>query len=191
MNKSDKRVLKTDCLIKKTFISLLSQKEFDKITIKNICDVALISKSTFYDHYADKYALLDTVVNDYAQQFESEIHSRFSSVAENKTLQVIDSITTKMSSESQEIYSLLKIRGNRGLNSRLERILRHELLEYLSNYQINDVFSADFLSQIYTEFALGSVSFILSNHNNPDMLKQHAAFVEVIQEAIIKKITKQ
>ncbi|QKX08704.1 TetR/AcrR family transcriptional regulator [Lactiplantibacillus plantarum] len=188
MNKSDKRVLKTDYLIKKTFLALLNQKEIDQITIKSICDKALISKSTFYDHYTDKYTLLDTLVSEYAQNFESEIHSRFKSVSEDRTLQVIEDITNAMSSESQNISSLLKIKGQHGLNIRLRTILRNESFSYFSNHWINNSFSKVFLSELYTEISLGSISFILTNHNNPKMLKQHADFVEIIQEALITKI---
>lgn len=132
MNKSDKRVLKTDYLIKKTFLALLNQKEIDQITIKSICDKALISKSTFYDHYTDKYTLLDTLVSEYAQNFKSEIHSRFKSVSEDRTLQVIEDITNAMSSESQNISSLLKVKGQHGLNIRLRTILRNESFSYFS-----------------------------------------------------------
>ncbi|KZU77803.1 Transcriptional regulator TetR family [Lactiplantibacillus plantarum] len=188
MNKSDKRVLKTDYLIKKTFLALLNQKEIDQITIKCICDKALISKSTFYDHYTDKYTLLDTLVSEYAQNFKSEIHSRFKSVSEDRTLQVIEDITNAMSSESQNISSLLKIKGQHGLNIRLRTILRNESFSYFSNHWINNSFSKVFLSELYTEISLGSISFILTNHNNPKMLKQHADFVEIIQEALITKI---
>ncbi|MBP5841754.1 TetR/AcrR family transcriptional regulator [Lactiplantibacillus plantarum] len=188
MNKSDKRVLKTDYLIKKTFLALLNQKEIDQITIKSICDKALISKSTFYDHYTDKYTLLDTLVSEYAQNFKSEIHSRFKSVSEDRTLQVIEDITNAMSSESQNISSLLKIKGQHGLNIRLRTILRNESFSYFSNHWINNSFSKVFLSELYTEISLGSISFILTNHNNPKMLKQHADFVEIIQEALITKI---
>lgn len=188
MNKSDKRVLKTDYLIKKTFLALLNQKEIDQITIKSICDKALISKSTFYDHYTDKYTLLDTLVSEYAQNFKSEIHSRFKSVSEDRTLQVIEDITNAMSSESQNISSLLKIKRQHGLNIRLRTILRNESFSYFSNHWINNSFSKIFLSELYTEISLGSISFILTNHNNPKMLKQHADFVEIIQEALITKI---
>lgn len=188
MNKSDKRVLKTDYLIKKTFLALLNQKEIDQITIKSICDKALISKSTFYDHYTDKYTLLDTLVSEYAQNFKSEIHSRFKSVSEDRTLQVIEDITNAMSSESQNISSLLKIKGQHGLNIRSRTILRNESFSYFSNHWINNSFSKIFLSELYTEISLGSISFILTNHNNPKMLKQHADFVEIIQEALITKI---
>ncbi len=93
-----------------------------------------------------------------------------------------------MSSESQNISSLLKVKGQHGLNIRLRTILRNESFSYFSNHWINNSFSKVFLSELYTEISLGSISFILTNHNNPKMLKQHADFVEIIQEALITKI---
>lgn len=39
------------------FFSLLAEKDFEKITIKDICTQAMIGKSTFYYHYEDKYDL--------------------------------------------------------------------------------------------------------------------------------------
>ena len=58
MNKNDLRVIKTRREIENAMIVLLQQKSFEKITVQNILDVALVNRSTFYQHYADKYALL-------------------------------------------------------------------------------------------------------------------------------------
>ncbi|MDD6864570.1 MAG: TetR/AcrR family transcriptional regulator [Lactobacillus sp.] len=35
----------------------MAEKDFEKITIKDICTQAMIGKSTFYYHYEDKYDL--------------------------------------------------------------------------------------------------------------------------------------
>ncbi|WP_248574537.1 TetR/AcrR family transcriptional regulator [Leuconostoc sp. MTCC 10508] len=188
MEKIDKRVQKTDYFIQKAFFSLLNQKAFEQITIKNICETALISKSTFYDHYPDKYSLLDSLVDKYSQKYKTEIHSRFKSVEENRTLQVISKMTTEMSSESQNISALLKITGQHSLINHLREILYNESLNYFSNNNINNRFSKEFLSNMYTGIALESIMFILDNSNNIEMLKQHSDFVGVIQEGIIAKI---
>ncbi|WP_099973886.1 TetR/AcrR family transcriptional regulator [Lactobacillus terrae] len=44
-----------------SMISLLGKKSFDKITVKDICDEALINHSTFYRYYTDKFQLLRAV----------------------------------------------------------------------------------------------------------------------------------
>jgi AcrR family transcriptional regulator len=51
--KIDLRVVKTRENIKNTFSELLLEKDFSSIAVQNICDRALIGRSTFYDHYCD------------------------------------------------------------------------------------------------------------------------------------------
>lgn len=38
--------------------SLAGEKEFDRISVREICDAAKISKSTFYANFPDKYAII-------------------------------------------------------------------------------------------------------------------------------------
>lgn len=63
-NKIDRRILKSQRIIKQTFLEILIEEGFDEITIKKIAEKADISRKTFYLHYLDKYDLLDTIVND-------------------------------------------------------------------------------------------------------------------------------
>ena len=62
--KTDLRIVKTKKVLFDTLIKLMRQKNFDKIKISDICDEALINRSTFYAHYEDKYELLDDFIED-------------------------------------------------------------------------------------------------------------------------------
>lgn len=57
----DIRIEKTQQAIKNAFIELRSQKPLEKITVKELCRLAQINKSTFYTHYNDIYALSDAL----------------------------------------------------------------------------------------------------------------------------------
>ena len=59
MESKDIRVQKTIKTIEDVFLNLIKEKTFTDITIKDICDEAMISRSTFYSHYKDKYDLLE------------------------------------------------------------------------------------------------------------------------------------
>ncbi len=37
----------------------LSERAFEEITVKDICERAMVHRTTFYKHYEDKYALLE------------------------------------------------------------------------------------------------------------------------------------
>lgn len=56
--KTDLRVIKTKKILFDTLLKLMKNKSFEKIKISDICEEALINRSTFYAHYEDKYELL-------------------------------------------------------------------------------------------------------------------------------------
>lgn len=57
--KQDIRVFKTQRTLKNALFVLLKKQAFTKITIKSICEEAMVSRSTFYAHFEDKYKLLE------------------------------------------------------------------------------------------------------------------------------------
>ena len=61
---TDRRITRTRQVIYETFISLILEKEFSQIAIKDITNQANISRSTFYSHYQDKYDLLDKIIQE-------------------------------------------------------------------------------------------------------------------------------
>ncbi len=66
--KTDLRILKTRNSIINAFITLRAKKNLDKITVKELADLAMINKATFYLHYKDIYDLSDTLENDALEQ---------------------------------------------------------------------------------------------------------------------------
>ncbi|MTV21395.1 TetR/AcrR family transcriptional regulator [Staphylococcus delphini] len=57
----DRRIRKTTNAIKSALIHLLKTEPLDKITIQQIADTADVHRATFYQHYYDKYDLLDQI----------------------------------------------------------------------------------------------------------------------------------
>lgn len=65
MSKVDRRILKSQEAIKKAFIELMTEKNFDQITIQEISDRANVSRRTIYLHYVDKFDLLDKLIEEH------------------------------------------------------------------------------------------------------------------------------
>ena len=58
MNKNESKYFNTAIKMDEALLELLEKKDFDYITVKEICDVAKVNRSTFYLHYENTYELL-------------------------------------------------------------------------------------------------------------------------------------
>jgi AcrR family transcriptional regulator len=60
----DRRVQKTQDLLHEALASLIREKAYDSISVKEILDRANVGRSTFYMHFGDKDELLASVIRD-------------------------------------------------------------------------------------------------------------------------------
>ena len=58
---TDPRILRSRRMLMEALFRLLTQKEFDDISIQEIADEATLNRATFYLHYQDKNALLQAM----------------------------------------------------------------------------------------------------------------------------------
>lgn len=70
---ADKRSRRTQSLIKQVFLALLKEKPIERITVTELCRIADINRSTFYQYYGDIYILLEEVEADFLEQADQVI----------------------------------------------------------------------------------------------------------------------
>jgi AcrR family transcriptional regulator len=58
----DPRIRRTRQLLQGALMQLLGSKRFDDISVQDITDAATVNRATFYDHYTDKFALLEALI---------------------------------------------------------------------------------------------------------------------------------
>jgi len=68
MSRVDRRIEKSKVAIKNAFIELMSEKNFDQITIQDISDRANVGRRTIYDHYMDKFDLLEKLIEEHINE---------------------------------------------------------------------------------------------------------------------------
>jgi AcrR family transcriptional regulator len=74
--KEDLRVRRTYKLLFEALISLLNERPFEKISVTDICERAMVHRTTFYKHFEDKYHLLRFGIKELQKNFnESSITS--------------------------------------------------------------------------------------------------------------------
>lgn len=56
------------------FLEVLGRKPFEKIVVQDILDAARINRSTFYQHFTDKYAILNYLQQKYVKEFSDIVN---------------------------------------------------------------------------------------------------------------------
>ena len=75
----DPRILRTRKLLQQALVKLMEKKEFDAISVQDIAEEATINRATFYDHYPDKFALLECTVGSRFNELLAERGISFNS----------------------------------------------------------------------------------------------------------------
>ena len=71
--KQDRRVQRTKKAIRNAFLHLLSEKELEKISVKEIAEYADVDRKTVYNYYTGVYDILDDLESELARDFEKAI----------------------------------------------------------------------------------------------------------------------
>ncbi len=140
---SDLRVIKTKALIKGAFIELVEAKGFDNVTVKDICNKAMINRNTFYLHYLDKIDLLTKLANEVFVEQESTINLTGDIINTDNKERIIKALTNILNVINREIefYRVILLDSNMsGYISHFESHLRHDFITKLNlDYEKNKI----------------------------------------------------
>ena len=76
MNKNENKYFNTAKKMNDALIKLLETKDYEYITIKEICRIASVNRSTFYLHYENMNDLLEETIGSLNSSFNSNFKSK-------------------------------------------------------------------------------------------------------------------
>lgn len=171
--KADLRIRKTEAAIKNAFIELRAGKPLEKITVKELCALALINKSTFYTHYEDIYALSEAIEQETVASIISSIEHLRDYTPEN-----FDVFTRELCLAFMSQTSLIRIlfsgREQSHLGVRLDQALKEVIFRKYPEY------AKDPAKQITLSYCIqGAYHAYLNNpHADTD------TFVETVEKIV-------
>lgn len=71
--KMDLRIKKTYLSLHKAFMELLEEKRFEELTVNELCERAMIRRTTFYKHFADKYEYFSFYIREITSTFQDRL----------------------------------------------------------------------------------------------------------------------
>lgn len=156
----DRRIQKTRQLIMNTFIDLLAEKGFEKITISDIAERANINRGTVYLHYVDKFDLLDKCIETYVEQL---LHHCANSADTKLDVSAFQSVFEYLE-KNFTIYKLLL--SNEGIGffrSRLYAIIAQTVTEVIGIKSENHAFSNGVTTHFLASGFIGVLEWWINN----------------------------
>ena len=91
--KPDRRVVKTKNAIRRAFIKLLLEKDYNKITVKDLAATADVDRKTVYNYYRGIYEIRDELENEFVQMVNKVVSTFKSQDIYSHTKQLFEAIT--------------------------------------------------------------------------------------------------
>ena len=152
--KTDLRIIKTKNNLHDALISLLKEKTFENIKVSDICEKALINRSTFYSHYNDKYELLLDSINTIKSNSLHDLEENEHNIDTREYYIELIKLLLNHIEEMREIYKPILLNN---INSIIMDILLDVAKKDIEKRLENGNFKSKVPIDILTTFYLGAI----------------------------------
>ena len=125
----DRRVLRTKRVIRNAFAQLLTEKDANAITIRDIADRADINRNTFYRYYAGVYELINEIENGIVAQFDRVLEESKAEWSWENPYVFFKKLTEVVSTDLDFYGYLLSMTGNASLLHKVTALFREKTKE--------------------------------------------------------------
>lgn len=173
MNKSESKYFNTASRMDEAFLLLLEKKEFEYISVKEICEKAGVNRSTFYLHYETVGDLLAESVQYMNKQFESYVNLRSKGIVsriKECSLDELFLVTPEyltpylgyIAEHKHLFLTAIKNTGSLGLDETYRRMFWHVFSPILERFQI-EVQDRSYIMTFYINGLMAIITEWLKN----------------------------
>lgn len=164
--KEDLRVVKTKANLYRGLMELMKDQTFEEIKVSDICNKSMINRSTFYDHFNDKYELLQSLMEDLKEELEEKIkvEKEIHSIREYY-IETINLLLTHITENISIYSSVIKNNSNSIAHDMMINTILNSVTKYINENYVNE-------SNIPTErivlfYASGLLNICLEEMKDP------------------------
>lgn len=155
MQKSeDRRVIRTKKAIRGAFAALLSEKDYNDITVTDIADRADINRKTFYNYYRNTEELVKDIENEAIATFDTILNDlKVRNILDDPAL-IVTRISDAVNSNLDYFRDFLIMSKNAALFSRIAGSLKLQIKRILAEQDVLNPLKAEILSIYITSGTL-------------------------------------
>jgi AcrR family transcriptional regulator len=121
-----RRVQRTKRAIRNAFAQLISEREINDITVRDIADLAEINRKTFYNYYSGIYQIVDEVENDIVASFGSVLGEIDLKTDLVDPYPIFEKLTAVIVTDLDFYGYLFTMSGNLGLMRKIVEVLKEK-----------------------------------------------------------------
>ena len=149
MNKKiDLRIIKTKKNLYDSLLYLMKEKSFEDIKVSDICEKALVNRSTFYAHFSDKYELLSSLLSDLKNSLIFELNKNESIDIKDYYMKMIELFLNHIDDNINVYQAIIKNNQNSILMDMIYDTIESDVKSKLKTDNISDI-PIDFISKFY------------------------------------------
>ena len=160
MNKQESKYFNTASCMDEALLVLLEKKDYDFITVKEVCQKAGVNRSTFYLHYEKMDDLLEETVNYVGNKFMDKLSLIGEVDDPTKVILTTDRFLKPYLSfikENKKIYKLMHDKPHLFNLNKITRKLYKEIFDIaLTNFKVKEE-EKKYVFAFYTEGVIGII----------------------------------
>ncbi|MGN1222800.1 MAG: TetR/AcrR family transcriptional regulator [Christensenellales bacterium] len=107
--KEDLRIKRTRKLLCMSLMDLMQTKSFEKLSVNDICEKAMVHRATFYNHFNDKNDLLNYALDDLQEElFERSIEKETFSSQKEMFMALVECVIDFITKNRQKFVLIYK-----------------------------------------------------------------------------------
>lgn len=143
-------------------MKLMQEKPVTKITIKEVCELADINRSTFYSHYTDLYDLLNQIEDGIIEDLNQTLSS-FNYTKNEEAIQMTETLLEYLVKNNESSQTLFSEHGNPEFQKKVMMLAHRHLINFLITDRNNLSFNAEYLSLFIVNGSIHVIQHWLKN----------------------------
>ena len=172
-----KQSIRTRKFLLNAFMDLVIEKDFEEISVTDICEKALITRATFYKYFEDKYHLAQCVLYELKNQiFEKGLQNFTPTAPKQLYLKLIELCYDYISEHQQNFLKFIK----HSYNNKLRLMILSTINDYIENLTKKEKnnFNFQIPVEIVSKFTTGGFAYLMlymlennTNYTKEEILK--------------------
>jgi AcrR family transcriptional regulator len=163
VNQESQRVLETKDKLREAFFELYEKKKIERISIKEITEIAQLNRGTFYVYYKDIYDLLEKTEDELIEELMEAVSNLIPRILRDEDLNPFLPPLEFYLRYSKILKILLGTNGDPNFIFKIKSIIKKTLREIFKKENIPPVEHLEYVMEYVSSAQIGIISYWLQN----------------------------